>query len=266
MRSKCAILYSGGTDSTAAAAVMAQKFDEVHLVTFCEVATANSPDPVDNIERLRRAFSNVNFVVKKVSVDANLKKLSYQKYFYYLFKYGLINLSTPGLSSLSWHTCMISYCIKNQIQNVADGLTRELMHFPGHQDFFVERARELYRDFNIDYSNPVREWPCSADFQFVHKLIIDFHLGEREVVAASTSDYLNKLKVFEKGNLKGSHADQKMQKDCYPFIVYNILVFWVSPVFQSRKKWQSALERFFAEKFNDAKQMLIANQIFDAGT
>jgi len=53
-REACAVLFSGGTDSTCVAGLCAEKFSTVHLLTFHELATGHSPVP----QRERRALTN----------------------------------------------------------------------------------------------------------------------------------------------------------------------------------------------------------------
>ena len=52
---KCAVLFSGGTDSTCAAALCAERFGEVHLLTFNELGTSATPVPSENAARLARS-------------------------------------------------------------------------------------------------------------------------------------------------------------------------------------------------------------------
>ena len=229
----CVVVYSGGTDSTCAAALAAERHAEVHLLTYFERGTARSPNPERNIERLRAAFPETRFRHETLSTDRLVRFLSYERYLQNLARHGLYVLSTPGFSSLSWHVRTLIYCRENGIGRVYDGLTRELMHFPGHMDSVLARFRTMYHRFGIVYENPVRDWEVPPDVQFLDRLVVDQH-GYRfpaEDAEArknrTTGRYLYEKGLFPHPDVKGSAFDREMQHDCYPFVLYNIMAFWV---------------------------------------
>src|SRR5581483_10607856 len=145
----------------------------IHLLTFVETATRGSPLPRANVERLRKRFGADRFEHRVFPIDGLLRYWSYDGYLRSLLRHGFFMLATPGFSALSWHVRSILYCLEHGIKESADGLTRELMHFPGHMDAVIGRIRELYRHFGITYSNPVREWETPVDRQFLDHLIVD---------------------------------------------------------------------------------------------
>lgn len=226
-----AIAFSGGTDSTCVAALLAPHVQHIHLLTFYELATRHSPRPDANAKRLRQKFPQTTFISKMFSTDAIVRFLSYSEYLKTFRNFGYLTLATCGFSSLSWHIRMILYCREHKITYVADGLTKELMHFPGHMDQGVEQFRLLYESFGIRYVNPVRDWPVPDDQQFIDRVIVNGHesdyvLGDENKIRQTTGAYLYQLGVMPSPNMKGSKADFLMQHDCYPFVLYNILTFW----------------------------------------
>lgn len=256
-----AILYSGGTDSTCAAALMAQTYAEVHLLTFYEHATSSSPAPTKNIELLRARFPRTEFKAHIFSVDKILRRLSYERYWRNLLRYRWLVLSTCGFSSLSWHIRTIMYCMENGITHVADGLTRELMHFPGHMDGVVEEIRLLYREFGIIYENPVRDWPIPPDQQFIDKVIVnrheDFFFGDQtRNEHRTTGRYLFESGIFPSQNVKGSSLDFSMQHECYPFSLYNILAFWGYLSFEPYSFFCEKMTEMMREKISLGKKIL----------
>lgn len=229
---KAVVLFSGGTDSTCAAALVARSFGEVHLLTFEEYATRHSPVPTENANRLIRHFPRVRFVQKILSVDALVRYLSYERYAHNLRRHGFLTLATCGFSSLSWHARTIAYCLENDVHCVADGLTRELMHFPGHMDLIIREFKKLYAAYGIDYIQPVRDWSTPPDQQFMDKVLVnrhggEFFLGDTLIGARKTTGrYLYDIGLLPMPNVKGSRLDFLMQHDCYPFALYNIIAFW----------------------------------------
>ena len=225
------ILYSGGTDSTCAAALLALNHERLHLLTFYESATKTSLSPESNIQRLRDKFGADRFIHHRMPIDPLLKHISYNRYWHYLPRYFFFMLATPGFSSLSWHTRAILYCLEHGIRKVADGLTRELTHFPGHMDSVITRVKDFYRSFEIEYTNPVRDWEVSENRQFMDQLVVDQHgfpftSGEEEPTRRTTGRYLYEQGILPRPNVKGSALDRSMQQDCYPFVLYNIFAFW----------------------------------------
>lgn len=231
-KGKVCILYSGGSDSTCVAALAAKCFQEIHLLTFSEDATKNSPLPTKNTEYLRAKYPETKFVSFHYDIDRLVKELSYENYVGTFRKHGLLVLATCAYSSLSWHIRTIIHCREHGITEVQDGLTRELMHFPGHMDEVIEVFRKLYSSYGITYTNPVREWPVPPDQQFIDQVIVNSHaseffLGDRNRSGRKTTgQFLYDEGIFPSPNVKGSRWDFLHQHECYPFALYNILTFW----------------------------------------
>ncbi len=263
---RAALLYSGGTDSTCAAALFAERFEEVHLLTFYEHATRNSPTPSTNVGRLQKRFPSVQFLHRTISVDGLVRFFWYERYLSLFRKFGYLVLATPGFSSLSWHVRTITYCLEHDITHVADGLTRELMHFPGHMDAVVEIWRELYKHFGITYENPVRDWQTPPDHQFIDQVLVnrhdgEFFLGDRSTAQnKTTGQYLFAQGIFPHPDLKGSRLDFNMQHDCYPFSLYNVLAFWGHLAREPYPVFEEHIRRLMAEKARVARTLLEEHQ------
>lgn len=255
---KCAILFSGGTDSLCAASLAAENFDEVHLLTFFEKATSRSPIPVENVERLKKRFPQVCFFHHVFSTDCEVKWLCYENYFKNIFKFGFYNLATPGLSSLSWHMQTIRHCHLNDITNVFDGMTKELLHLPGHMPEIRSLFAQMYLNFNIQFSSPVIDWDVPHDQRYTDKLIVDRH-GFTEIKnenKRTTGQWLFEKKILPHPNVKGSEFDRLMQHDCYPFVVYNMLVFWLFEPTIGYEKYKIGLSEFFSYKIKIATERI----------
>lgn len=260
---KAVVLFSGGTDSTCAAALLAEKHAEIHLLTFEERATKNSPVPLENARLLERHFADVRFTTAHLSVDGLVRHFWYERYIHFMLRHGRLALATPGLSSLSWHVRTILYCRERGIMTVADGLTRELMHFPGHMDRVVERIRALYAAFGITYENPVRDWPTPPDQQFMDKVLVDRHAHEvpwaSHNVEKTTGRHLYDIGFFPSPDMKGSRRDFSMQHECYPFALYNIIAFWGFLTFSTYETFSSYVSAYMEEKIQHAEEMLRAH-------
>ncbi len=254
------ILYSGGTDSTCVTAMAARSFRNIHLLTFSEKATRNSPLPTRNIELLRNKYPETTFSSFHYDIDEMVRFLSFENYLERFRNHGPLILATCAYSSLSWHLSTIRHCRKNGITEVQDGLTRELMHFPGHMDEVIEEFRKLYAEYGIQYSNPVREWPVPPDQQFIDQVIVNSHAGEffmgdkQRHGRKTTGQYLFDEGIFPTPDVKGSRWDFINQHECYPFALYNILAFWAYLPFETYSSYCRKIAGLIQEKIPVAKE------------
>lgn len=256
----CVILYSGGTDSTCAAAITAEQYRSVHLLTFEERATRNSPLPIANVERLRARFSNTDFHHIHISTDRLVRRLSYEKYLQNIAKHGIFILSTPGFSSLSWHLRTILYCLQNNIGAVYDGMTRELTHLPGHMPAFRDQVTALYQRHGLTFSSPVIDWDVPHNQQLIDRLVVDRHgfalTPNESPTGRTTGRYLYERGVLPRPDVKGSLFDQQMQHDCYPFVVFNMFVFWNFLFRHTEAEYAERIEALFRDKIAEASPWL----------
>ena len=257
--SECAILYSGGTDSTCVAALLAEQYDRLHLLTFRELGTRGAPSPSQNVGKLQEKFGREKFHPHLISVDTLLRHISYDRYLWYVSRHGFFMLSTCGFSSLSWHVRTIVYCLDHGIRHAADGLTRELMHFPGHMDGVLVEIRELYGSFGIAYTNPIRNWDVPPDQRFLQRLVVDPHgfSPASEVPLSKTSGrYLYEQGLLPHPNVKGSSLDRAMQHACYPFVLFNIFAFWYYLSRHHYADYERRMVRLFQEKIRGLDPLL----------
>lgn len=246
------LLFSGGTDSTCAAALLAERFSELHLRTYFERGTARSPLPTGNAAKLRAHFPSLRFPHEAISTDCLVRAIAYHRYLSRLARHRLYVLATPGFSTLSWHVRTIVECRRLGVKYAADGLTRELMHFPGHMDTVLPHFRALYARFDITYENPVREWQIPRDQQFLDRLLVDRHGFVLDGVtptkpARTTGQYLFEKGIFPHPNVKGSAYDREMQHDCYPFVLYNIFAFWQVMSRRTEAEFSGRMGEIFGE-------------------
>lgn len=249
--SECVLLFSGGTDSMCSATLCAERYSHVRLLTFYEAATKNSPLPIGNYKKLSDYYGAERFSLQSVSIDKLVKTISYQNYFSMLLKHGFFMLATPGFSSMSWHLRTIAYCIENNIHHVHDGMTQELMHLPGHSKPFRKMITNLYKDYGIEFSSPVYDWPVPPDQRMMDRLIVDRHgfvaADEVQPHERTTGMHLYEKGIFPHPNVKGSAFDMRMQHDCYPFIVFNMFVFWFYLSFKNLDSYFLNIERLFKD-------------------
>lgn len=252
------VLFSGGSDSCATALELANEFNKIYLITFKEYATEKSTVPFHRIEKLRNLRPQIEWVHHVENIDETLKILSYKDYFYRLARFGLLNICTPGFSSMAWHIQAIKFSKTVNAKIVADGLTRELLHLPGHQDFFLRLLRELYSKNGLTYINPVRDWEIPPEQNILDRVIVDRAGSSIRAISnvppKSTSYFLFQQGFLESPNMKGSRKDQNSQHDCYPFVVYNLMYFWIYTFFFTTEKVNEKIEQYFKYMFSQIEK------------
>jgi predicted subunit of tRNA(5-methylaminomethyl-2-thiouridylate) methyltransferase len=148
------LLFSGGTDSTYTAVIMAKEYEKIHLLTYDRLGFFNVPNSKRSVELLRKEFGEQRFDQTVINFEEFFKKVSYHNYFRDLFKYGLYTLSVCGLCKLAMHWRTICFCFENKLTCVCDGANEEMID-PSQDEANIEHIRSLYGEFGIKYFNPV---------------------------------------------------------------------------------------------------------------
>lgn len=262
-KKKCVLLYSGGTDSTLAACLLAEKFDEVVLLTFSRFGLFSPGNAALNAEKLRSKYGG-RITHEILPVDGLFKKVSYDLYFRNLLKYGFFLLSTCGLCKLAMHVRAAVYCLDNGIKNLADGANKGMNLFPDQQPGMISMLKEMHSALGINYENPVFDFEGPQDIDFADR----FHLERLPGLAAEKDDKFMENKkrttgyrLFELGmmpsdNVKGTELDRKMQPRCFQFILFNIWLHWYYLPFSGYEKYVAETDVFFGEKIKRFSGML----------
>ena len=82
-----AVLYSGGTDSTCVAFLMAKEVDKVHLLVYKRFGLFSIDNIATNVKKLTERFGEDKIVYKVIDLDKLFKEVSYAKYWHNLKNY-----------------------------------------------------------------------------------------------------------------------------------------------------------------------------------
>jgi len=151
------VLYSGGSDSTLAAALMCKRFRKVHLLT-CRTSPMYSLEKSKaNARLLRRKFGNNKVIHKFLDTDEIFKTIYRGNYLGDIQKYGTyVSACVCAACSLSWHVRAIIYDIENDIHFTCDGERYEKTPIWAEQmEPVLEMVRGFYKEYGIIYENPV---------------------------------------------------------------------------------------------------------------
>ncbi|MBL7197045.1 MAG: hypothetical protein ISS47_02985 [Candidatus Omnitrophica bacterium] len=253
-QSEVAILYSGGTDSTCAAAIMAERFEVIHLLTIDRLGFYSVENTKRNVDLLRKTFPHTVFKHKIVNVDRLARYVSYHNFMRELFRYSFFVLSNCILCCLINHFAALLYCLENNINNVADGVTREWPYFPSHMEKVVSLFKEMYASFGIVYDTPVYDFDVLPPPRLIDKIhpikSIDLKEHASDAKKNTTGNYLFERGIFSSSNLKGTDADHKMQPRCFQFILHHIYIFWYFMHRYNYSDFESITLRFLQQKIN----------------
>lgn len=140
------------------------------------------------------------------------------------------------------------------------------MHFPGHMTSVILGFKKLYESHNINYENPVREWDTPPDRQFIDQVIINRH-AEYSLTDAfvqnrkTTGKYLFSLGILPSENVKGTKLDFNMQHDCYPYVLYNILVFfWYLP-WMHYSLFEMRILEIMQDAIKESEKLILGNNL-----
>lgn len=156
MPSEAIVLFSGGSDSTLAAALMAEQHDKVHLLTFDRLSFLGASSYTkDNFENLKSIYGQERIVHKVLKIDAVHSFLCYQNYFSMVREFRTA-VTAMTFSKLAMHLCAADYALGKNVNIVVDGATPYMEHYPDqNKNIALSQLKDFYSLFSIAYDNPV---------------------------------------------------------------------------------------------------------------
>lgn len=251
-----ATLFSGGTDSTLTAALMAEKFDKIHLITYDRFAFSSVMNPMVNVQKLRDKYGEEKFDFHVIKVEKLTRFVFYERYLYNIRKHGFFLLTICGLCKLAMHMRTVIFCLENGIPNVCDGANQGMHLFPAQMASVIKEYGDMYTRYGITYSNPVFKYEGPQDLDFTDRLRLERVLSrdkEPETATATRTANTTGRKLYELGlmpseNVKGTELDRKMQPRCFQFILFNVFVHWFYLADHTYDEYQDATVRFYQDK------------------
>jgi hypothetical protein len=176
--------FSGGSDSTLAAALCAERFKKVHLVTYDRFSFIGARDyTLVNFERLCRIYGREKFERIIYPIGRWHKKICYDRYIYFARKYKLA-VTSLAFCKLSMHWYSAVYSIENGIGTVADGVVPYMDLYPDQNaKISLDKLRDFYSEFGVRYENPIYK---IADE--VEQLLYDKGITETPRIRGSEKD------------------------------------------------------------------------------
>ncbi|MDP7322304.1 MAG: 7-cyano-7-deazaguanine synthase [Bacteriovoracaceae bacterium] len=267
------VLFSGGTDSTLAAALAASQFKKVHLITYSRYGIASVENSKLNAKMLIDKYGKNRVSHKIIKIDKIFKHISYENYLKNMFKYGFNNLSTCGLCKLSMHAMTLYYAKEHNIHHVSDGANAGMTMFPAQMKPVINLLKKMYADFGVNYSNPVFDYEAPEEASFINsenKGVLKSDLPSHEVLdqnehkkkkskTHTAGQVLYEMGLAPAPNVKGSKYDKARQPRCYQFILFNIFAIKYYLAKHSYDEYEKMTTHFFDQKIQMVRD-LIANK------
>ena len=249
------VKYSGGTDSTAATVMVANQFDEVHLVTYKHSGIRHIGNSEHHLEKLRELYGKDKFVHVIIDMDKLFKEVTYSRYTQNVRRYGFFNLTTCGLCKLAMHVRTILYCLELGIDHVVDGANVNSSHFPAQMKEVIEALRILYKGFGITFTNPVYNYGFPDDIDWLHKtgLSVLTRKPERKEIdpkKETTGQVLYRKGILEEENVKGTATDRRMQPLCFQLTLLNLFALSYYIPRHGMDAYREKTARFYKEKID----------------
>lgn len=258
----CAVLFSGGTDSTLAAVLQLEKFQKISLITFDRFGIAKVENSRVNAQKLIDKYGSDRVDHSIVNFDKVFKEVSYENYFKNFLKHGFMNLSTCGLCKLSMHIEAIRSCQIKGITHVSDGANQDMKMFPAQMKPVIGRIKDLYEEYGIKYTNPVFEYNAPQEGSLVSSENVMLLKSLPKVDVAKEEEKVTAGKIlYEKGlapmpNIKGSVYDRKRQPRCFQFVLFKIFAEKYFLADKSYEEYVASTSDFFSDKITFAKKIL----------
>ena len=150
---KCAVLFSGGLDSSLAACFMLEKNYDIDLLHFDQGALITNNLYSIRAEELKKAYPKRNINLFNINVSGIFRKIALVSIEQDILKYkhSLICLGCK----ISMHLQTIIYCHENNISVVADGSAARQKRYAEQSPSSINYLRSLYSKYKIQYLTPI---------------------------------------------------------------------------------------------------------------
>ncbi len=154
-----AVLFSGGTDSTLAAAQMLEEFDRVTLLTFDPGYLLFLNNTKVHAEKLQQHFGADRVTHLILDIRHYIRDILGVDPVQDIKEYGFNLSSLVCLGCrLSMHAFAIYWCLQNEVPYLADGSIRAQSTIPEQMESVIRRNRRFYSQvYGIHHFSPIYE-------------------------------------------------------------------------------------------------------------
>jgi len=153
MAKRCAVLFSGGLDSSFAVCKMIEQGYDVELLHFDQGALISNNLSEIRYNELINAYPKTNINIHSLNTSGLFRKIALTTLENDILKYR-VSLICVGCK-LAMHIQSIIFCKNNGITVVADGSTERQKRYGEQREVAIEYIKKLYNEYDIEYLTPV---------------------------------------------------------------------------------------------------------------
>lgn len=254
-----AVLYSGGTDSTASAGLLAEQFAAVDLLTFHRLGFHSPQHSHFNRDKLIARFPDVTFRHFIYETTPLARHMTGHKRTQYTLKYGFFTLQNCGFCALTNHVATIAHCQRWGIEHLADGITHDWPFFPAHMDKVIDLLRDFARQFGLTYHTPVLDCAIDAPMTYFDKILRPGQATRPAPDVRTTGRILRRLGLSDTDNYKGTATDKNAQQRCFQFMLPDVLAHWVYNAPERWDEYEATVVEYFSHLLADSAELLAAS-------
>lgn len=150
---KCAVLFSGGLDSSFTVCSLIEKNYDVDLLHYDQGALISNKLYEIRAEELRKAYPNKDIRLHNYNISGLFRRIALVSIEQDILKYkhSLVCLGCK----LSMHLQTIIFCHENNISVVADGSSSRQNSYAEQSTTAIKAIHDIYAKYNIQYLNPI---------------------------------------------------------------------------------------------------------------
>jgi len=253
---RVAVLYSGGTDSTASAALLTERFAEIDLLTYARYGFHESRNAGGNALRLAERFPGHVFRHAIYESTALAQHLTMTRRWRHTLRYGFFTLQQCGFCALANQVGTMAHCLRHGLTDYADGITHDWPFFPGHMDRVIELFREFALGYGLTYHTPVLHYDVDPPVPYIAKALDPGKAPIAPREARTTGRLLQQLGLSDTENYKGTERDRRSQARCYQFVLPNMFIYWVYGGPERWHAYEATVLAYFGELLDEARRLL----------
>jgi predicted subunit of tRNA(5-methylaminomethyl-2-thiouridylate) methyltransferase len=155
------VMFTGGRDSTLAAATLMLRGVPVHLFTANSGCSLHRDILEYRVNELRARFGDLVVTHIKRDISGAFRSIAIESIEGDILRFQK-NLVLLG-EKIAIHAHVIDYCRRTGISIINDGVTRYQQEFPEQRSIARDYFRAFIAEYGIDYRSPIYELATSAD-------------------------------------------------------------------------------------------------------
>jgi len=155
LREEVSIQFSGGSDSTYSAAISAEKFDTVHLLTFTHNAIVEIDKADLQVANLKRRYGEEKFVRYFEDIYPLMKSIYFDTYFRDILNFRThVAVFSCVACKMAMDVATVIYNLKTGVRYIYDGQQRENEIWPMQMESIIDLMKDFCAQYGIVYECP----------------------------------------------------------------------------------------------------------------